>query len=233
MSETFNPNNVKYQKGILKQKAKAIDVLKDLIYEANTDQFQNRAYFDTVMSDVDFRLILDDDVNQERIKLLATKRSNNSVVEFTLNKLWFKDYVEYLFGDNLPEYYQLGEESEKFKQFIQSEFNGMQVLRILLDDGDPSTAYEELYIPFVRDEAQRDTITDETPAWRLTLSPIDWKSSPRETKLVGGDSDYTLPEFVREKGAFYYATHNKITLPKLVNDWIDVNPRDIIEEETL
>lgn len=205
-------STITYRTRMQRLQPNADEVLKEVIFKQIGDHF--KSYTDLVENyNFEFLGRSDDGITTIRVTTKYRTPAGKEYIDLKVNRIWFKDLIEYVFEDRLPKHYHI-DELAAFKSFIKKHFPGIRITENNLSENKG----KEVHLSFIR-EANGNA--KNFPAYFLSDNP--------ESMDAGGITKYA--DYMTE----FYFFNNREDIPvepKMINDKLDLSASEIYTVES-
>lgn len=204
-------STITYRTRMQRLQPNADEVLKEVIFKQIGDHF--KSYTDLV-ENYNFKLYGRTEEGKLIVRVTTKYRTpaGKDHIDLTVNRIWLKDLIEYIFEDRLPKSFHISE-IEAFKTFMLKHFPniGFNISNL------PENKGQRVRLVFNREDNGN---TKDFPVYFLTDNV--------EAMDAGGQVQY------KDKQAEYFffnEVNDKPVEPKLVNDHLDLRLSEIYTVE--
>lgn len=204
-------STITYRTRMQRLQPNADEVLKEVIFKQIGDHF--KSYTDLV-ENYNFKLYGRTEEGKLIVRVTTKYRTpaGKDHIDLTVNRIWLKDLIEYIFEDRLPKSFHI-DEIETFKTFMLKHFPniGFNISNL------PENKGQRVRLVFNRED---NGSTKDFPVYFLTDNV--------ESMDAGGQVQY------KDKQAEYFffnEVSDKPVEPKLVNDHLDLRSSEIYTVE--
>lgn len=187
------------------------EVLKEVIFKQIGDHF--KSYTDLV-ENYNFELYGRNEEGKLIVRVSTKYRTpaGQDYIDLTVNRIWLKDLIDYVFEDRLPKSFHI-DEVDTFKAFIGQHLPGVLFVESELPEGKG----KQINVTFNRDEHGN---AKDLPVYRLLDDPAQMDAGVRDQY-----KDHEAVFF------FFNEASDKPVEPKLVNDHLDLRLSEIYTVE--
>ena len=204
-------STITYRTRMQRLQPTADEVLKEVIFKQIGDHF--KSYTDLV-ENYNFELYGRNEEGKLIVRVTTKYRTpaGKDHIDLTVNRIWLKDLIEYIFEDRLPKSFHISE-IEEFKTFMLKHFPniGFNISNL------PENKGQRVRLVFNRED---NGSTKDFPVYFLTDNV--------EAMDAGGQVQY---EDKQAEYFFFNEVSDKPVEPKLVNDHLDLRSSEIYTVE--
>lgn len=204
-------STITYRTRMQRLQPNADEVLKEVIFKQIGDHF--KSYTDLV-ENYNFELYGRTEEGKLIVRVTTKYRTpvGKDHINLTVNRIWLKDLIEYIFEDRLPKSFHI-REIEAFKTFMLKHFPniGFNISNL------PENKGQRVRLVFNRED---NGSTKDFPVYFLTDNV--------EAMDAGGQLQY---EDKQAEYFFFNEVNDKPVEPKLVNDHLDLRSSEIYTVE--
>lgn len=204
-------STITYRTRMQRLQPNADEVLKEVIFKQIGDHF--KSYTDLV-ENYNFELYGRTEEGKLIVRVTTKYRTpaGKDHIDLTVNRIWLKDLIEYIFEDRLPKSFHI-DEIEAFKTFMLKHFPniGFNISNL------PENKGQRVRLVFNRED---NGSTKDFPVYFLTDNV--------EAMEAGGQVQY---EDKQAEYFFFNEVSDKPVEPKLVNDHLDLRLSEIYTVE--
>lgn len=204
-------STITYRTRMQRLQPNADEVLKEVIFKQIGDHF--KSYTDLV-ENYNFELYGRNEEGKLIVRVTTKYRTpaGKDHIDLTVNRIWLKDLIEYIFEDRLPKSFHISE-IEAFKTFMLKHFPniGFNISNL------PENKGQRVRLVFNRED---NGSTKDFPVYFLTDNV--------EAMDAGGQVQY---EDKQAEYFFFNEVNDKPVEPKLVNDHLDLRSSEIYTVE--